>query len=80
MILGVHLEMVGEVADPLTEQGYLYLRGSGVIFMGLELSYDFIFLLRKQYHDLPPHKAKVRQFTVKIEFRSQESGVRSQNS
>ena len=38
MVLGVGTKMLGERIDPLGEQRYLYLGGSGVVFVGLMLS------------------------------------------
>jgi hypothetical protein len=44
MILGVLLEMLGQVLDTVGQQGNLHLTGTGVRIMGFEFFDNFFFL------------------------------------
>jgi len=55
MILLVDLEVLGQIADAGTQQGYLDLGGTGVGFVGLETFYYLSLTFRIQNHlSLPP--------------------------
>jgi hypothetical protein len=45
VILLVGLEMLGEVVDPLGEDGHLHIRRAGILLMPLELFDDLLLFL-----------------------------------
>jgi len=54
MVLLMDLEMLRQVGDPVTQQGNLHFRGTGIGIVRLKFFNDFVFLLSLLCHNYPP--------------------------
>ncbi len=54
VVLGVLFKMLGQIRYPFRQQGYLYLTGSCIRVMGLELLNNLFFLFCCLCHNGPP--------------------------
>ncbi len=54
MVFGMFFKMLGQVLNPLRQQGYLHLAGTGIGIMGFELLDNLFLLFSCLCHNGPP--------------------------